>query len=280
MTDIRQALKQAAEQLTTVHEGAHLETELLLAHILRKNRSYLFSYPEQELKAEELSEFLALIEKRLDGVPIAYLVQEKEFWSLPFKVTPATLIPRPETELLVELALKLIPDKANRTLLDLGTGCGAIAIALAKERPDWTIHACDSSKEALQTAIENAQNLNVHNVHFFHSNWFSKLPRQQYHAILSNPPYIANQDPHLRQGDLRFEPLSALVSGNDGLTDLQYILTEGLQHLLPGGLILVEHGFEQKDKLIAILNGLGYKSSHCWQDLQGHDRVSRAWSPD
>jgi release factor glutamine methyltransferase len=279
MTDIQQALKQATARLVLTHESARLESELLLAYVLKKKRAYLYTYPEQELKQEELSLFFNLLEKRLQGEPIAYLIQEKEFWSLPFKVTPDTLIPRPETELLVELALKLIPNLNNTTLLDLGTGSGAIAIAIAKERPNWIIHACDSSKGALKVAIENANSLGVDNINFYHSNWFSKLPQMRYQVIISNPPYIAQDDMHLKQGDVRFEPISALVSGKDGLSDLQYLLNEGLKYLLPNGLILVEHGFDQKDKLSAILNGLGYLNSHCWQDLQGHDRVSGGWSP-
>ncbi|KTD80493.1 peptide chain release factor N(5)-glutamine methyltransferase [Legionella waltersii] len=279
MTDIQQALKQATARLNTVHESARLESELLLAYVLKKKRTHLYTYPEQELKQEELELFFNLLEKRLLGEPIAYLIQEKEFWSLPFKVTPDTLIPRPETELLVELALKLIPNRDKTTLLDLGTGSGAIAISIAKERPNWIIHACDSSKKALNIAIENAKSLSVENIHFFHSNWFSELPQLQYHAILSNPPYIAQDDVHLKQGDVRFEPICALVSGKDGLSDLQYLLNEGLNYLLPNGLMLVEHGFEQKDKLSAILNGLGYLNTHCWQDLQGHDRVSGGWYP-
>lgn len=254
-----------------------LESEILLCHVLKKNRSYLFAHSEELLDQQQLQAFQNLLAQRATGVPIAYLTGEREFWSMNFKVNRHTLIPRHETELLVELALEKIPAEPEVWILELGTGSGAIALALAKERPQWQIVACDFSEEALQVAQENATRHQITNVHFYHSNWYSAIPQRQYHAIISNPPYIAEQDPHLLEGDLRFEPHSALASGQDGLADLFMIIKQGYDYLLPNGLILLEHGYDQKLNVRAILRELDYKNAQCWQDIQGHDRVSGGW---
>ncbi|USQ14558.1 peptide chain release factor N(5)-glutamine methyltransferase [Legionella lytica] len=254
-----------------------LEAEILLCYVLGKNRAYLFAHPEELLTKEQYETYQSFLVKRAQGIPIAYITGEREFWSLNLKVNTHTLIPRHETELLVELALEKIPQDSQAWILELGTGSGAIAIAIAKERPNWNVIACDFSQEALQVAQENAQRHQVPNLSFHHSNWYSALPKRQYHAIISNPPYIAEQDPHLQEGDLRFEPRSALASAQDGLADLHLIIEQGYDYLLPNGLILLEHGYDQKLKVRAILNELGYKNVQCWKDLQGHDRVSGGW---
>ena len=280
MTNIRMALEQGLHQLNEGNSDSRLEAEILLCHLLEKNRAYLFAHSNEEINPILLEQYQQLINQRAQGVPIAYLTGTREFWSLSLKVNGHTLIPRHETERLVELTLELVPDLPDTPILDLGTGSGAIALALATERPHWNIIACDYSEEALKIAQENAQDLGITNVSFYHSNWFSTLPNLRYQAIVSNPPYIAEYDPHLKQGDLRFEPLSALASGQDGLADLQYIIKHSYNCLLPNGLLLLEHGYDQKIAIRAILNKLGYKNIHCWQDIQGHDRVSGGWSPD
>lgn len=280
MIDIRSALEQALHQLNKLNSESRLEAEILLCHLLHKNRAYLFAHPDEVLNQNLLDSYQQLITRRKEGVPIAYLTGTREFWSLSLKVSPHTLIPRHETERLMELALELVPNNPNTHILDLGTGSGAIALSLAKERPNWNIIACDYSEDALEIAKENAQNLGITNVSFYHSDWFNTLPDRRYQAIISNPPYIAEQDPHLKLGDLRYEPLNALASGQDGLADLQYIINHSYNYLMPNGLLLLEHGYDQKIALRAILNKLGYKNIQCWQDIQGHDRVSGGWHPN
>ncbi|CAM2856508.1 peptide chain release factor N(5)-glutamine methyltransferase [Legionella worsleiensis] len=279
MIDIRTALNDALHQLDPNHDQSRLETELLLGYVLNKNRAFIFAHPEFVLSPAELEAYQKLIAQRRMGIPIAYLTGYREFWSLNLKVSKDTLIPRHETELLVEQALELIPDTPDTCILDLGTGSGAIALAIASEKPHWKIIAVDFSEGALKVAQENAQILGVTNVAFYRSFWFDTLPKQQYHAILSNPPYIAEDDPHLNQGDIQFEPLSALASGQDGLADLQYIIQHSYECLYPDGLLLLEHGFNQKLKLEALLKESGYKNVRSWQDIQGHDRVSGGWRP-
>jgi release factor glutamine methyltransferase len=275
MIDIRKALAEAIGQMSNDH--AQLESEILLSHVLNKNRAYLYTHPELLLDPNQMERYQQLISQRTQGIPIAYLTGHREFWSLDLKVSPSTLIPRHETELLVELTLELLPKKEYMNVLELGTGSGAIALALAVERPHWNILACDISEEALHIAKENAKNLGMTHISFYHSDWFKNIPQLQYDAIISNPPYISPNDPHLNHGDLRFEPQNALVSGQDGLADLQYIVQNSYNYLAPNGLLLVEHGYDQKSYLGTILNKLGYNKIHCWKDIQGHDRVSAGW---
>jgi len=262
---------------TALAHDSRLEAEILLCHTLNKNRAYLFAHPEELISASQLATYQHLLAQRAQGVPIAYLTGKREFWSLDLKVNRHTLIPRHETERLVELTLELVPDKPDTSILELGTGSGAIALALAKEKPHWQIIACDICEEALQVAQENARALQIKNVSFCHSDWFSKILPHHYNAIVANPPYIAKQDPHLKEGDLCFEPLTALVSSQEGLADLQCIIKHSYDYLVPDGLLLLEHGYDQKFSVHAILNKLGYKNVHCWQDFQGHDRVSGGW---
>lgn len=280
MIEIRRALTDAMQRLSPLTPDARADTETLLSHVLGKNRAYLYAHPEKTLSASHAAAFEQLVLARIKGMPVAYLLGYRDFWSLSLKVTPDTLIPRHETERLVELALELLPEQTPKRILDLGTGSGAIALALAIERPHWEIDAVDYSLDALAVAQDNAKTHHIHNVRFIHSNWFAALGNTRYHAILANPPYIHPNDPHLKQGDLRFEPQSALVSGQDGLADLQYIILHSKEYLLPEGLLLLEHGFEQKNQINAILNGLNYKNIHCWQDFLGQDRVSGAWLSD
>jgi release factor glutamine methyltransferase len=275
MIDIKRALSLAISQLDAYIDTSRIDAEILLAHTLSKPRTFLYSHPETLLTKEQLIIFQKNVARRSLGTPVAYITGTREFWSLPIKVTRDTLIPRPETELLIELMLARLEQVNEARILDLGTGSGAIALALAKERRDWHISACDCSEGALKTAEENARNLGLSNICFYHSDWFSKIitPRT-FHAIVSNPPYIAANDPHLNSGDLRFEPSLALISGPDGLCALEHIIKHSLARLEPDGLLLIEHGYDQKIAVTTMLNDYGYKRVQCWKDFQGHDRVS------
>jgi release factor glutamine methyltransferase len=267
--------------MTNIHailgKNPELEAEILLCHVLNKNRAYLYAHVEELVSSSQLAAYENLMAQRTQGTPIAYLIGIREFWSLQLKVNQHTLIPRHETELLVELALEKIPNQPNVRILELGTGSGAIALAIAKERPHWHVVASDVSAEALIVAQENAQRYKITNISFYHSDWFEQIPQQQYHAIISNPPYIAESDPHLLEGDLRFEPRNALASSQEGLADLQWIIKNGYNYLLPQGLLLLEHGYDQKLNVRAILKELTYENVQCWKDLSGHDRVSGGW---
>ena len=274
MTTIKQAITHALSNLGPPKQH-RLDCEVLLAFVLNKPRTYLYTHPEQSLSETELEHFKKFIVKRKCGIPIAYLLGIREFWSLSLKVTEDTLIPRPETELLVELTLKLLQPLKQAKILDLGTGCGAIALALAKEKPSWVITACDNSPKALQVAQENAFNLHLSHIQFILSDWFNMLPTEMtFHAIVANPPYIAHCDPHLKQGDLRYEPLAALCSGEDGLIALRRIIQQSLARLEKNGLLLVEHGYLQKKAVHVLFQEYGYTEVRCWQDWQGHDRIS------
>lgn len=280
MINIRQALDKATQLLIDKRNETRIEAEILLAFILKKNRAYLFAYPEELLSDEQQENYFNLVKQRLQGIPIAYITQTREFWSLALKVSPDTLIPRHETELLVELVLELVPNQPHLSVLDLGTGSGAIALAIAKERPTWHVDASDYCLKALTIARENAKNHGLSNIHFYHSDWFSAIPQKQYDLIVSNPPYIDENDPHLTEGDVRFEPQTALVSQDKGLSDLRHLMTLAPHYLAPKGLLLFEHGYDQKYSVRAILNELGYEDVRCWQDILGHDRVSGGRRPN
>lgn len=276
---IQSAIIFATNQLKST--TPRLDGELLLAHVLNVSRGYCYSHPEQELTVEQQLHLQALIQERLAGEPIAYLIGRQAFWNDDFIVTPSTLIPRPETELLVQILLSELPVESEIQVADLGTGCGAIALSLAKERPTWQITATDFSKEALQVARENAQALHLKNVHFSQGSWCLALPHQLYHAIVSNPPYIAERDPHLEWGDVRFEPRNALVSGPDGLSAMQEIISNAGDYLHNGGLLLLEHGFEQGEAVRALLEKWGFTRIKTERDLAGHERAtSGIWHPD
>jgi release factor glutamine methyltransferase len=285
--------KQLQAELNLDPGSARIEVQCLLQAVLQVDRAWLLSHPEQALAADQHARYMALLERRLAGEPIAYLLGEREFYGLIFKVTPATLIPRPETELLVELALQRIPPPSpglSATLsrerergrgrgskfrvLDLGTGSGAIALSIAHERPDAEVVAVDASQAALAVAQSNAKRLSVGNVRLLHSDWFGALQGQRFDIIVSNPPYIAADDAHLAQGDVRFEPPSALVSGADGLDDIRRICAQAKAHLEPRGWLLFEHGYGQAAQARALLQQAGFEEIFSARDLAGIERVS------
>lgn len=250
-----------------------LDAELLLAHVLGKPRSYLFTWPDQPVAEAEAARFSALLARRRSGEPVAYLLGEQGFWTLDLQVSPDTLIPRPDTERLVELALELGPSR-SAAVLDLGTGTGAIALALASERPDWQLTGSDRMPGAVALAEQNRARLGLANVRFLQSDWFAALGAARYDLIASNPPYIAADDPHLTQGDVRFEPASALVSGADGLDDIRHLVETAPGHLQPGGWLLLEHGWQQAAVVRGLLEQRGFAAVQSWEDLGGHQRVS------
>jgi release factor glutamine methyltransferase len=273
--DILQA--DAARLNTTLLLGtatARIEVQCLLQAVLQVPRSYLLAHPEQALAAAQKAAYDTLLQRRLRGEPIAHILGEREFFGLKFKVTPDTLIPRPDTELLVELALQRIPADSRFRVLDLGTGSGAIAISIAHSRPDADVVAVDTSAEALQVAHENASRLGIANLSFQRSDWFSELAGQRYNLIVSNPPYVAAGDVHLTQGDVRFEPISALASGADGLDDIRDIVGRAGDFLERGAWLLLEHGYDQAHKVRTILEQHGFAEVFSAQDIAGTERVS------
>jgi len=275
MTTITECLHRANQLIES--DSPRLDIEVLLAHVLEKGRTWLYTWPEKELSAHQQSQFDLLFNRRLNGEPVAHLTGEKEFWSLPLQVNASTLIPRPETELLVETALSLsLPESARA--LDLGTGTGAIALALASEKPEWTIVAVDKSPEAVALATKNVADLSVDNVAVFESDWFDSLGDQagcqRFDLIVSNPPYIDPEDKHLQQGDVRFEPNSALVSANQGYADIEKIIASAQQHLLPSGWLLIEHGFQQASKVRQLMLDKGFLAVKTVKDLSGHERIT------
>ena len=278
MSSIRDILQDDTARLNTAlilgTTSARIEVQCLLQSVLKVPRSYLLAHPEQVLSAIQKAAYDALLQRRLRGEPIAHILGEREFFGLSFKVTPATLIPRPETELLVELALQHLPQGRACRVLDLGTGSGAIALAIAHNRPDAVVVAVDASEAALQVARENAQRLGIANVEFLHSDWFSALGKQYFDLIVSNPPYIAAGDVHLTQGDVRFEPVSALASGADGLDDIRRIIAQADAFLEHGAWVLLEHGYDQAEAVREFLQKNGYTEVFSAKDLAGIERVS------
>jgi release factor glutamine methyltransferase len=253
---------------------ARLEAQILLCHALGVVRSWLISHDRDALTEPAVQNYSVLLTRRLAGEPIAYIVGSREFFGLEFKITPAVLIPRPETELLVELALERIPENQPCKVLDLGTGSGAIAISIAKNRPLAAVTAVDQSLEALAVARENAARLEVSNLSLLYSDWFGALDGETFDLIVSNPPYVEASDSHLQRGDVRFEPLSALASGSDGLDDIRRIAAVAPQHLRPGGWLLFEHGYNQGEGCREILRQQGFLAVKTIRDLAGLDRVS------
>ncbi|GAB3474750.1 peptide chain release factor N(5)-glutamine methyltransferase [Azotobacter salinestris] len=250
-----------------------LDAEWLLATALGKPASYLRTWPEREVPEAVAARFAADLARRRAGEPVAYILGRQGFWSLDLEVAPTTLIPRPDTELLVETALALLP-ATDTAVLDLGTGTGAIALALAAERPAWRLAGVDRVAEAVALAERNRLRLGLGNVEFLQSDWFSTLDGRRFDLIASNPPYIAADDPHLALGDVRFEPASALVAGADGLDDIRRIVAEAPGHLKAGGWLLLEHGFEQAGAVRALLAARGFVEVHSRRDLGGHERIS------
>jgi release factor glutamine methyltransferase len=275
---IRQLLVDAAAKLAAAlaldANDARLEAHYLLQHVLNKPRAWLLAHSEEELGQEQQAAYSALLQRRLAGEPLAYILGEREFFGLSFKVTPATLIPRPDTELLVEQALQRIPTGQACRVLDLGAGSGAIALSIAHARPRVEVTAVDASAEALAVARENAARLGVRNAAFLHGDWYAPLGEQKFDLIVSNPPYVASGDPHLQQGDLRFEPMTALASGADGLADIRRIVANATRHLEKGGWLLLEHGYDQAQAVRELLRGVGMAEVFSARDLAGIERVS------
>ena len=265
---------QSARQLAIHSDSPQLDADVLLCHVLQKDRSHLRAWPEKVLDETQLSAFEILFQQRLAGKPIAYLTGRREFWSLDLKVNEHTLIPRPETELLVETVLERYSAGSNIQLADLGTGSGAIALAIASERPQWNITASDIDAHSLELAQYNAQQHQLKNIHFVQSNWFQALQGQTFDIIVSNPPYIPEADPHLEQGDIRFEPRRALSSGQDGLDDIRLLAAQAPLHLKPGGLLLVEHGYDQQPQVQHIFNKNHYINIRQAQDILNQPRLT------
>jgi release factor glutamine methyltransferase len=274
MANISELLK-LSSQLTAISDSPQLDCELLLCYTLDVDRTWLRTWPEKEISQPLEAKFLALLEQRVEGQPIAYLIGSRGFWSMDLQVSKDTLIPRPETELLVELALGLQLPK-NSDGLDLGTGTGAIALALASERPDMNFVAVDFQSGAVSLANKNCQALGLANVEIFQSDWFDsvQLTEDQFDLIVSNPPYISATDPHLQQGDVRFEPNTALVSGIDGLDDLKKIIAKSPFYLKPNGWLLLEHGFDQGSAVARLMSEAGFQKVVTHQDYNLIDRVT------
>lgn len=268
-------LKKTSTLFSSVSDTPTLDAEILLSHVLKVDRSYLYTWPEKNILPEEEKQFFRLAEKRCQAEPIAYLIGHREFWSMDFTVTPAVLIPRPETECVVEFILQKIPGK-QAFLADLGTGSGVIALSLAKEKPHWEIFATDISEEALTIAKKNAAHLGLTHVKFFSGDWCDALPNQKFDCIVSNPPYIAEKDPHYDKKNLRFEPALALFSEEDGYRDLKKIITQAKHYLKEGGQLFLEHGFSQAEKINSFLHDSGYTQIEHYRDLSDQVRVTTA----
>lgn len=275
MPTLGELTRDTTDQLAAISDSARLDAELLIAHVLKIPRSHFVSRPEQTLETKQLEKIRQLIQRRADGEPIAYILGKKHFWDLELSVSPDVLIPRPDTELLVETALTLFDADKAVNVLDLGTGSGAIAIAIARSRPHWHVTATDDSQPALAIAIENAEAYQLHNLSLLQSHWFDDLaPDKQYDLIVSNPPYVRADDPHLQQGDVRFEPQQALVSGRDGLDAIRYLIPNSKKHLQPGGWLMLEHGYDQGEQVQQLFIENDYKDVQQRKDLGGHIRVS------
>jgi len=273
---IGDALQDARRRLAPVHDSARLDSEVLLAHALGVSRAYLHAHPEQRLEPQTLHAFQDLVERRAQGVPVAYLTGAREFWSLQLEVSEATLIPRPETEHLVECALEHIPAGAAWHVADLGTGSGAVALAIAHERPMCRLVASDYSLPALAVARRNASRLSIPNISFVAAHWLAPFRDSTFDMIVGNPPYIPHADPHLQNGEPQFEPRTALASGDDGLNAMRAITAQAVNALRPGGWLLLEHGYDQTNAVIKLLTAQGYLAICDHKDLAGHGRVAEA----
>lgn len=270
--DFKHWLQQAIAQLHE-SESPRRDAEILLGFVTGKARTFILAFGETELTAQQQQQLDVLLARRVKGEPIAHLVGEREFWSLPLRVSPVTLIPRPDTECLVEQALARMPE-TSCSVLDLGTGTGAIALAIASERPDCDVTALDLIPEAVELARDNASRLGITNVKVLQSNWFSGLNTQRFSVIVSNPPYIDGEDPHLSQGDVRFEPRSALVADNHGLADLRVLVESARNFIEPGGWLLLEHGWLQAAQVRELFTEAGYTEIQSCQDYGGNDRLT------
>lgn len=274
MPSIKNLLASASLSLAESSESPLLDAEVLLGFTLGKPRTYLRAWCDNVPTEPQRATFAALIQQRQHGTPVAYLTGTREFWSREFTVTPDVLIPRPDTELLVELSLALIPNHHPADLIDLGTGSGIIAVTLAAERPSACVVAVDASLAALKLAQHNANRHQQAHIEFYQSDWFSNIADRLFDLVVSNPPYIAPDDAHLSQGDVRFEPKSALIAGHQGLSDIEIIAEQARGYLKPGGHLLIEHGYNQATQVQAIFNTLAYDRVQSYQDLSGQTRVT------
>ncbi len=273
---IRQLLLSAGS-LVAVSDNWRLESELLLSHVLAVTREHLFTWPEQMVSADHVLQFSSLLERRLQGEPVAYLRGKQEFWSFELYVDHNVLIPRPETELLVEKTLELLAHSESAvSVADLGTGSGAIALALATEKPGWEVWAIDKSEAALNVAQKNASQLSLNNLRFAEGDWCGDLPSEYFDSIIANPPYVEAGNSHLSEGSLPFEPQSALVAGNKGLADIEAIINQSRQCLKSKGWLLLEHGYDQSASVVAALEAAGYSNIATEKDLAGIDRIAFA----
>lgn len=274
---IANCLKQST-QLAELSDSPRLDIEIFLTHILQKNRTYLFTWPEQELTGEQAKMFNDFLARRLTGEPVAHIIGKREFWSLPLMVNSSTLIPRPDTELLVEASLGLFTEddtSQTRRLLDLGTGTGAIVLALAHEKKSWQCVGVDKELAAVELAEKNRTQLNLPNVSIQRSDWFSALANEvPFDIIVSNPPYIDPEDSHLREGDVRFEPLSALIAENKGLADLEFIIAHAPKHLADNGWLLVEHGHDQGTAVRDLFAANNFDDVNTFRDFGRNERVT------
>jgi release factor glutamine methyltransferase len=271
---IDQIIRQATKQLAATSSSPRLDAEVLLRHVAGLTRTTLITRANDRLSPEYEEQFSGLIIRRAQGEPVAYLTGSREFWSIDLSVTPDVLIPRPETELLVEQALAQIPEDSQWTVADLGTGSGAITLAIAKERPRCWVIATDASEAALAIAQANSFRLAITNVEFRHGEWLKPLAGMRLDVIVCNPPYVRTSDPHLALGDVRFEPKSALVAGADGLDAIRCIAADAMSSLRPGGWLLLEHGYDQARAVRALFEVHGYDMVSCYRDTAGHERVT------
>ncbi len=272
--NIQQALQYGDQQLAATSPSARRDAQVLLGHVLQCNSAYLFTWPEKKLTNEQLATYQSLIQQRQHGTPVAHLTGKREFWSLNLNVNNSTLIPRPETETLIEFILTKFNAKKNLKLIDMGTGTGAIAIALATEKSQWNIFACDISEQAIQLAALNSQQHQTDNIRFIQSDWFNNIADDDFDIIVSNPPYIANDDLHLSQGDVRFEPKRALTAGDAGMDAIEYLCLHAKQHLRDDGYLIVEHGYDQQSAVNDCFARNNYTEIEQQQDLSGHTRMT------
>lgn len=269
-------LERAARRLARCTATPQLDGEVLLAHVLETSRSRLRAWPEQQIATEQAQAFLELVDRRAHGSPVAYLTSRREFYSLPLEVDRNVLIPRPETELLVELTLARIPTAADDRILDAGTGSGAVALAIIKERPSCRVVATDVSWAALCLARRNATRLKLDRVAFIRADWLAPFAAASFDLIVSNPPYVRDDDPHLQRGDVHAEPRAALAGGADGLDAIRIIARQAHDCLAHGGWLIVEHGFDQRDAVVHVLEHSGYHDIETAYDLAGHPRAACA----
>jgi len=271
---IQSLLTEAGNRLITISDCAWLDAEILLCHCLNKPRSFLRAWPEKILTRKQLNHYQKLVSQRQQGIPVAYLTGTKEFWSRQFKVSKDVLIPRPDTELLIELSLEMMAVQKPHKLIDLGTGSGIIAITLAAENPMAKITATDSSIKALTIARHNAATHRISSISFRQSSWFSAIDDTDFDLIISNPPYICATDPHLQQSDLQYEPQCALISPEQGLQDIGIITNQSRHHLKPKGFLLIEHGYNQQHSVQEIFRSFNFRHIKTHNDLSGNPRVT------